>query len=108
MKSLRHTLTLLIASGIIAATLMTAFWLWSDQRSSDAVDRALVAKDVPRPPRHRLAVGGGTGQVPQLGLATPRGERSAAGEEELTVRTERQLPGCLLQHDFAQQFAGRK
>jgi len=46
MKSLRHTLTLLIASGIIAATLMTAFWLWSDQRSSDAVDRALVAKEV--------------------------------------------------------------
>jgi methyl-accepting chemotaxis protein len=46
MKSLRHTLTLLIVSGIAAATLLASFWFWSDQRSGSAVDRALVAKDV--------------------------------------------------------------
>jgi len=46
MKSVRHVLTLLIASGIVAATLLTAASLWEGQRSGDAVDRALVAKDV--------------------------------------------------------------
>jgi methyl-accepting chemotaxis protein len=45
-KSLRHTLMLLIGSGIAAATLLTASSWWSDSRSADAVDRALAAKDV--------------------------------------------------------------
>jgi methyl-accepting chemotaxis protein len=45
-KSLKHTLTLLIASGIAAAALLTAVSLWGMQRSETAVARALVGKDV--------------------------------------------------------------
>ncbi|HEX6708103.1 MAG TPA: methyl-accepting chemotaxis protein [Albitalea sp.] len=46
MKSVRHVLTWLIVAGIAAATLLTAASLREAQRSGDAVDRALVAKDV--------------------------------------------------------------
>jgi methyl-accepting chemotaxis protein len=45
-KSVRHTLLLLIGSGIVAASLLTASALWSEYRSARAVDQALVAKDV--------------------------------------------------------------
>ncbi|HEV7915253.1 MAG TPA: methyl-accepting chemotaxis protein, partial [Albitalea sp.] len=46
MKSIRHVLTSLIASGIVAASLLTAASLWGEYRSGGAFDRALVAKDV--------------------------------------------------------------
>jgi len=46
MKSLRLMLTMLVAAGIAAASLLTASAFWTDHRSSIAVDRALVAKDV--------------------------------------------------------------
>ena len=46
MKSVRHVLTSLIVSGIVAASLLTAASLWGEHRSGGAVDRALVAKDV--------------------------------------------------------------
>jgi hypothetical protein len=45
-KSLKHTLTLLIASGIAAAALLTGVSLWGTYRSEAAVQRALVGKDV--------------------------------------------------------------
>jgi methyl-accepting chemotaxis protein len=45
-KSLRRTLTLLIASGLVAVSLLTISTLWGERLSAVAVERALVAKDV--------------------------------------------------------------
>jgi methyl-accepting chemotaxis protein len=44
--SLRHTLSWMIVSAIVAAGLLSVSAQWSEQRSGRAVDRALVAKDV--------------------------------------------------------------
>ena len=46
MMSLRKTLTLLIVSGIGAASLLTALALWSAERGRSAAEQAFVAKDV--------------------------------------------------------------
>ncbi|CAG1017456.1 Methyl-accepting chemotaxis protein II [Burkholderiaceae bacterium] len=46
MKSLRHTLTMLAASGIVATTVLATAWFWTGHRSNQAVEQALVAKDV--------------------------------------------------------------
>jgi methyl-accepting chemotaxis protein len=46
LKSLRHTLALLTFAGLGAVSVLTAASLWAEHRSGDAVDRALVAKDV--------------------------------------------------------------
>ncbi|MFL6661119.1 MAG: methyl-accepting chemotaxis protein [Rhizobacter sp.] len=46
MKSVRHVLTSLILSGIVAAMLLTAASWWGEHNSGVAVDRALVAKDL--------------------------------------------------------------
>ena len=45
-KSLRHTLALLIISGLVVAVVLSATSLWGQQRSARAVDRSFVAKDV--------------------------------------------------------------
>ena len=46
MKSLRHTLALMIASGIVAATALTAVSIWGSASGGSAARRAFVAKDV--------------------------------------------------------------
>ncbi|MGE0312269.1 MAG: methyl-accepting chemotaxis protein [Lautropia sp.] len=46
MKSLRHSLTLLIASGLTMAALMALVAILGNQRAATAVTRAFVAKDV--------------------------------------------------------------
>jgi methyl-accepting chemotaxis protein len=46
MKSLRHTLVLMIASGVVAATALTAVSVWGSASGGSAARRAFVAKDV--------------------------------------------------------------
>ena len=45
-SSLRQTLALLIASGVVAAAILTAASLWGAQRAGAAAERTFVAKDV--------------------------------------------------------------
>jgi methyl-accepting chemotaxis protein len=46
MKSLRHVLVLLIASGMVAASLLTAVAVWGSTSGGSAARRTFVAKDV--------------------------------------------------------------
>jgi len=46
MKSLRSLLLLLIVSGLLASGVLTATSMWGASRTTDAAERALVAKDV--------------------------------------------------------------
>ncbi|MBA2724089.1 MAG: chemotaxis protein [Methylibium sp.] len=86
MKSIRHTFTLLIASGILAATMLTAVSLWGAYSSKDAAQRTFVGKDVVAdilpPPMYLIELRLVLSQAVEGGLAIDRAQAHAARLEK--------------------------
>jgi methyl-accepting chemotaxis protein len=92
-KSVRHVLTSLMISGVVAAGLLTAASLWGEHRSAVAVERALVAKDVTAdilpPPMYLIELRLVLSQAIEGTMAPARAQSEAARlEKEYTARVE--------------------